>query len=903
MAFSLSPAVTVREIDNSQYISNLPSSKTGIVLRANTGPCNKITQITNESELVKLFGKPTAYNYQDWFQAWNFLQYANSLYVVRPMEATVKNAGVALTGETYSTGSDQENLYNTEVAFLTLQDDTVGASDRLHFYNRYVTSNQDIGVAVCSSKEYWNSPIASEFTGVVTMDGSSQATMNKLGGLSSDTVASTVITLNSNTLKAGSKFLSNSNKLYTVKTASDTSIVLNAGILPKDIAKFTGKIKTGETVADVSNGILFEGTEVFKMEKNTIIELSTGKFFYVTSISDSNGDKLVKFQFVPSGGASSNLSVTVTATYKYSNSVYKFMNLSEDYHPAGSDYTVPIGTSVIKVNSGFNYPTGSQLLLSVSSGNYVGVIADAYTPEEIDPDNTVDTYEIIGSDSVNNTITLDTALTKPIVLSNGSTGLIDDIDILPVSINGINLFSTVYDDSLIRKNKVTVQDAETLKNQTITIESLPAFSNYFEYEPDWVADQFVTIVLKLNNENKYEIVERKLASYSPTGRDSQNKNIFANEVFYYNSSYVYCKVTEDETMNKANTCTGGIVKFESNTAVLDGSFNFVAYGTVYPLKENNNAVVIDAVTHKATYDPNNYSMADIQNAQELYSDAESFDVNILITHELDANGMAEIAETRKDCFNIVAPYDYRAIVGQGSTGATTYLLEKFGTQTTSEDKIFTYNGTYSGIYGNMKYQYDRYNDVNRWICIAGDIAGLMAATDLAKDPWWASAGLDRGKIKNVIKLAFNANKQNRDDLYVNAINPIVTITGEGMGIVMGNKTATAKSSALDRVNVRRLLIYIEKAIASAIKYCLFEFNDSYTRTKVDGLIRPFLRTVKARRGLYWFDVKCDEENNTPAIIDQNAMVIDIAVQPSKTAEAIQLNVSINNTGETTFAEG
>jgi phage tail sheath protein FI len=295
-------------------------------------------------------------------------------------------------------------------------------------------------------------------------------------------------------------------------------------------------------------------------------------------------------------------------------------------------------------------------------------------------------------------------------------------------------------------------------------------------------------------------------------------------------------------------------------------------------------------------------VSDIQGAASLFSDAELFDINLLLAHELDINFMSNIAESRKDCFAIVAPYDHRPLVGRPLSDATQHLCEVFGTQTVFTNKEFTTFGTYSGIFGNMKYQYDKYNDVNRWIAIAGDIAGLAAQTDNDRDTWWAFAGLNRGKIKNVIKLAFNPNKQNRDDLYVNSINSIITIVGEGTGILMGQKTATAKASGIDRINVRRLLITIEKALATAVKYSLFEFNDSFTRNRLIGLIDPFMRNVKARRGVYWYGLKCDKDNNTPFIIDSNGLVIDLAVQPTKTIEFINLNVFINKTGDISFGE-
>jgi phage tail sheath protein FI len=257
--------------------------------------------------------------------------------------------------------------------------------------------------------------------------------------------------------------------------------------------------------------------------------------------------------------------------------------------------------------------------------------------------------------------------------------------------------------------------------------------------------------------------------------------------------------------------------------------------------------------------------------------------------------MSEIAESRKDCITIVGPYEYSQLVSQSATDASQVLNNLYGTQTTYTGKLFTRFGTYSAVYGNMKYQYDKFNDVNRWMCLAGDIAGLYAQTDVNRDPWWAPAGLERGKMKNVIKLALNPNKQNRDDLYVNSINPIINITGEGAGVVFGQKTATPKPSAFDRVNVRRLLVTIEKAIATSARYSLFEFNDVFTRNRLKGLIEPFLRSVKSRRGLYDYMVVIDETNNTAEVIDKNALIIDIYLKPTKVAEFIQINAFVTRT--------
>jgi hypothetical protein len=910
--FSLSPSVQVTEFDNSQYIQNLPSSKTGMVLRADSGPCNKIIPIANEADLVYWFGTPNASNYLDWFNAWNFLQYARNLYVSRPTNTTVQNAGVGLTGFDVTFGG-QTNLYNTEIADVTLKNaesfisvPITGKNNRINFFNRFVTSAQKVGLAVCSTSTYWKAPIANEFVAKLTSNATTNDinTINDFGGIppegttSLDVFGTKGVDL---TILPGSKFKVNSNKLYTVTNVYNNgvsnSVSVNKLITPADLALYVGTLVTTGNVNPGSSTITFSTTNL-TLQRFSIVKFAANQFYYVNTINYETGN--VSFIGVPGHFTSTAIAMPASV---YSNTDYFTMQLSSDYSATASGvttYTVPAGTSNVKVVNDFNFPVGTVLKFQTNSNTYSGLLTDTFPNES---GSSEDNYQIVEIDTNNNIITLDRELTLPI---STTTPLFDDINVNIVAIKGINLHSTIYDDSLIMKTKTTVLDVEDGVSKEVYVEELLHFNKFFDYEPDWVADEFVTIIFSKNTAGKYEFAEAKLASYNSAARDHQGKNIFADEVFYYGSKYVYCKVTEDETLNKADTSVFGLVKFRNVVATIVDSA--ILYGTTYPVKHTTNSQgQVTAITKAINgiddvYDPFGYTIGDIQNASDVFNDAELFDINLLIAHELDLNYMSTIAENRKDCLAIVAPYEYVKLVGKPATTATSSLLDEFGTQTVYGQKKFNTYGTYSAIYGNMKYQYDRYNDVNRWVCVAGDIAGLAAQTDDARDPWWAFAGLSRGKIKNVIKLALNPNKQNRDELYVNAINPIMTITGEGVGIVFGQKTATAKASALDRINVRRLLITIEKALASAVKYGIFEFNDSFTRNRLVGMIDPFLRNVKARRGVYWYAVKCDATNNTPFIIDNNGLVIDVAVQPTKTAEFIQLNIFINKTGDITFGE-
>jgi phage tail sheath protein FI len=206
------------------------------------------------------------------------------------------------------------------------------------------------------------------------------------------------------------------------------------------------------------------------------------------------------------------------------------------------------------------------------------------------------------------------------------------------------------------------------------------------------------------------------------------------------------------------------------------------------------------------------------------------------------------------------------------------------------------SSSYGVLDSGYKYMYDRYNDVYRYVPLNGDTAGLCVRTDTLRDPWFSPAGFNRGQIKNIVKLAWNpSDRADRDSLYKAGVNPVVTFPGQGT-VLYGDKTLLAKPSAFDRINVRRLFIILEKAIATSAKFTLFEFNDDFTRAQFRNLVEPFLREVQGRRGIYDFKVVCDTTNNTAEVIDGNQFVGDIYIKPAKSINFIQLNFVAVRTG-------
>ena len=243
-----------------------------------------------------------------------------------------------------------------------------------------------------------------------------------------------------------------------------------------------------------------------------------------------------------------------------------------------------------------------------------------------------------------------------------------------------------------------------------------------------------------------------------------------------------------------------------------------------------------------------------------------------------------IVEVRKDCIALISPEKSK-------------VLNNFGNEVTSLKnwRNAIHSSSYAVMDTGYKYIYDRYNDIYRWVPMNGDVAGLCVKTDSTNDAWWSPAGFNRGQIKNVVKLAYNPKTTDRDILYSNNINPVVSFQGQGT-VLYGDKTLTAKPSSFDHINVRRLFIVLEKAISTASKYSLFEFNDAFTRAQFKNLVNPYLRNIKGRRGITDFLVVCDETNNTPAVIDANQFVGDIYIKPAKSINYIQLNFVAVGTG-------
>jgi hypothetical protein len=362
-------------------------------------------------------------------------------------------------------------------------------------------------------------------------------------------------------------------------------------------------------------------------------------------------------------------------------------------------------------------------------------------------------------------------------------------------------------------------------------------------------------------------------SQASDAKTSQGNSNYYADVLYQKSEYVYW-MDHETTLGDAGELKA------SNTFDQVGSSAFAVFN--YSLANGTD-------DYAAT-------QGEITLAYDLFSDAESVDISLLMcgpsqtgadaTGDTKATAVMDIATTRKDCVAFISPA--RADVVDITSG----IIQTANVKSFAEGLP---SSSYAVIDSGYKYMYDKYNDVYRFVPLNGDTAGLCARTDNIADAWFSPGGFNRGQIRGAVKLAFNPNQLQRDELYRARVNPVVAFPGQGT-VLFGDKTAQLKPSAFDRINVRRLFIVLEKAISTASKFQLFEFNDEFTRAQFRNLVEPFLRDVQGRRGVTDFSVVCDDTNNTGDVIDRNEFRADIFIKPARSINFIQLNFVATRSG-------
>jgi len=829
MAIQLSPGVNVTEIDLTTVVPSVATTDGAFAGVFRWGPIGERVFIDTEDRLVARFGKPTNFNPETFFTAANFLSYADRLWVSRAANTSGATPYVPLCN-----GNTSSNVFiitdTSEISVGMYLTQTSNASIIAAGEKTYVVSKNSSSIVLSK---------AAAQTGPVDLYFGRPETTYTAVGFDTESGDARVANLVHQIVK-------NLNDYNSKDGTFDSDIIY--------LAKYPGLIGNSLRIGVCDNPNSF----------STVINTTANTDTMTRYLEFRIGDKNAYLKFLGSNTDFANeiaSQISIGDQIKAGNSAigYQFMQVLD------TNVTFDIDSmAVVDGNTGIK-----DSFFSIANNKFTNGDALIYS-------NTSTTAEINGLTS-NTTYYVVHSNTSGIKLADTPFG--DIVPVLPTA-NAVAQFT-----SNTSTLTVTFEDPYRLHSAYITnqINRNWEFFNVFETPPGQSTWQ-------LNNGNTSALDELHLVvvddggiitgtpgtileSYKGLSRAVDAKNIDGSGNYY------------KDVLNQ-----GSQFIWWAN----DRSVALSAPGQLLTTSVAAAPADIKLVLGSDGLDENSATLSSLGQAWDLFASPEDIDISLVIqgkpvggvtvvngetinNYQLANYLINNIAERRKDCIALISP-DRATVINNIGSEATS-LKNWRGALVSS---------SYAVMDSGYKYQYDRYNDLYRWVPLNGDIAGTCVRTDQTNDAWWSPAGYNRGNIKNVIKLAYNPNKPARDILYPNGVNPVVTQPGQGT-VLFGDKTLQTKPSAFDRINVRRLFIVLEKAISTAAKYSLFEFNDSFTRAQFRNLIIPYLRTVQGRRGITDFKVVCDETNNTPQIIDSNQFVGDIYIKPARSINFIQLN--------------
>lgn len=831
MAFQLSPGVNVSEIDLTTVVPAVASSDGAFAGVFRWGPVGERILIDSENNLVSRFGKPTNYNSETFFTAANFLSYANRLYVSRAANTSGSTPYVTFAANT-STNTFIGDTTNISVGMYVTQ--TSNATVRAAGENVTVLSKNSSSI-VLSHNPSVNGSVTLYF-------GRPETSYTAVGFDSSNSSVKVANLVN--------QIVKNEND-YTNKDGNFDSDILY-------VAKYPGKTGNSLRIGVCDTAAAFNSTiSVSNSTVNSLMQFTVGSANAVVKFPGSNSSFVANIQSTFQNG------ITIGDQVLAGNSSIgqQYLQLKEILVSVTNNEVIVIdGNTAINTNANF---------ITVANNNLVDgdilYYANAAGNSEISGLTRNVNYFVVGANS------------SGFKLSTTAFG--EEVDIAATanaegsfSSNSTNVTLTFEDPYRLRTNYHT-NTVNRYWEFFNVVDSAPGQSDYVLLNGNTSANDELHVVVVDDGGEFSGTPGTILEVYRGLSRATDAKNVDGSDNYYKNvinkdSNYIWWAADRPAAV--------------SNTAM-----NLINASSVNPLN-------VDLVLGSDGHDESSVSLGTLGQAYDLFASAEDIDISLVLQGKpvggtTVVNGttvqnfqlanylIENIAEVRKDCIVLLSP-DRDTVLNNTGNEATSLRAWR-GAITSS---------SYAVMDSGYKYQYDRYNDVYRWVPLNGDIAGTCVRTDNTNDAWWSPAGFNRGQIKNLVKLAWNPRKSERDVLYSNGINPVVTFPGQGT-VLFGDKTLQAKPSAFDRINVRRLFIVLEKAISTAAKYSLFEFNDAFTRAQFKNLVTPYLRTIKGRRGITDFLVVCDDTNNTAQVIDSNQFVGDIYIKPARSINFIQLN--------------
>ena len=873
MALNLaSPGIVVREVDLTVGRATPSSNKIGAIAAPFAkGPVDSPTLVETEQDLLNNFGEPyaTDKHYEHWLSASSYLAYGGSLRVVRADDTDLKNGFAGGSGPNIKIKSLD---HYTELGY----DENAITNVTVVARNPGSWSN-GIKVAIIDAKADQTLTVSST-TGLSVGLGVSQAvpanTVLPGAGTTSVLTGSFkgIITgINTATNKVDVKLLSHVSTAGTERTIDYT---------PKSIYKFA------------SSAISFVGTGA----GSTSVSVTRG------SLGSSAG--------TPSAGTA------ITSFYLVSTLT---LDTAGGLELTDANTTIGIATASITAGSDKFLAIDNEIIslsgASIAAGGFTGVTRGSEgTAGAVHSDNTTAYYlqKFTGVGTVTSTLTSSSTIIGISTNNSGISTIINTNGYLNIGsefvrVNSLLLGNTAATTATTDVDWFDQQTLEVATNTTINwnnIADRPSTSDYAESRSARFDEVHVVVIDALGTitGNAGTILEKHLnLSKASDAQFSVGSPSYWRKYLTNSSEYIF-----------GGSAPTGIVTtgFSSGfTPQADYGWDQEADGIIFGASGAVNLTLAGGVNYNGQSNLTSSgaliaTVGKISEGYDLFGNTDNFKVDFLLMGSAnyaigDARALAqkliEVAELRKDAIAFISPYRGAALTDtsnqnevtvRSASDTTDNVLEFYGPITSS---------TYAVFDSGYKYMYDRFSDTFRYVPLNGDIAGTCARNDINNFPWYSPAGTARGAILNAVKLAYNPSKSQRDRLYSSRINPIIFSPGAGI-ILFGDKTGYGKASAFDRINVRRLFIYLETAISTAAKDQLFEFNDEITRTNFVNIVEPFLRDVQAKRGVYDYVVVCDETNNTAAVIDNNEFVADIYIKPARSINFIGLTFVATRTG-------
>lgn len=887
--FSANLEFTEREF-RAPVKTTLNETKTGAVLPATTGPCLTPVVIENETQLISNFGYPNDHNYKYWFDCSGYLKQGSNLTVVRPMIEGSGNAGISVANDGTTDQIDKDGLYNEDVAMNTL-DNSSAAVGTIEFYNRYVTQTNDLVIATMASTTAYNAPI---FGDTKLVSGLSYYFMKPANYINDTATLYDIESL----LNRSNKFASNyyahiyqGNNFVVAATAPDATT--NAGKVWLD-SDITERFVVGGTHAD---NALTAGTK------------------YAMTVTPTTGSPVT----IPVIALANTASNSTRLNSLADDSAVPVTGISTIVFKDADDATVV----TISVTPTLTKKINAALSVQGTDGTYDWMDLDLFVSTAYFTDDAA-YYRIQKTESTfgNNSVlycydfTLDTGLDKFPELSN-ATGddwhLIIDGNDYNIDVDGklytydsaTNTLAIYGKTESYRKpaggyKMVYTKDATGAKVLSKIVPkylvdgfykndgSLVTGKEVIAPTPNFSKNELAVLVFKREfNSGLYDLVESHVGNFSYDAKNSSGASSYIETVINKNSKYIYCNAESSPdftTTGGTSTYTSGIV----SCMIMDTTAD-TDYSRVINLRAG------DSLTDKYL------SANDLRDAADEFSIRGNTNVQILIGYD---NGlisgyyddMPEIAKESGQSLAIVS-YDSGDLAGKKNYEILSGVIDAIGNkrQDTTSGMLTAFND-YSFVIGTSKLLFDRYNNKDRWLGFAGDMAGKMTANDTVNGSWFAVAGTDRGIMSNYKRLLWSPSQTDQNELSRNGIDFVVNDKELGYAYLFEYITNTTENKITAEANVRRLLITLKDYMRTTLKGTFFSFNDAIERNAILYKITDTFENIKSRRGLYDYRIICDETNNTADVINQQQFVVDVLIQPTRLVKYIKVNFSIFDAG-------